>query len=261
MRNEMKDQVATVVSTHFIAKETAEMELELAEGIDPLPGQFAHIAVRGAFLRRPISIAGYDTEGRRLRLIVQRVGRGTQTLTEMQPGETIQILAPLGNPFPLEMPDEALSEGSAWLVGGGIGVAPLLYLAELLAKRRERSRGLASFVGFRDESLAFGVNELERYGAIELTIGGFVTDPLLKALERDRPSVIYACGPTALLRRLQEICRERGLRAFASLEEHMGCGIGACLVCSCKLRTQSDYEYKRVCYDGPVFDLSEVLFE
>ena len=254
----MKDLFATVVSSRPVAAEIVEMELAMEGEIDPAPGQFAHIAVKGAFLRRPISVAGYDASHGVLRLAVQRVGRGTRTLTEMEEGERVKLLAPLGNPFPLE--HSTAENGRIWLVGGGIGVAPLLYLAKKLFETRNPSSTIRSFVGFRSDELVFGTDELERYGRIDLSVGGFVTDLLLEALENERPSVIYACGPEPLLRNLQKICNEKDLKVYASLEEHMGCGIGACLVCSCKVRTQSDYEYKRVCYDGPVFDLSEVIF-
>lgn len=139
-------------------------------------------------------------------------------------------------------------------------MAPLLYLAKKLSGTRRASGEIRTFAGFRDERLVFGTDELERYGRVDLSVGGFVTEPLLGALESARPSVIFACGPEPLLRSLQTICVARNLSAYASLEEHMGCGVGACLVCSCRIRAQSGSEYKRVCRDGPVFDLLEVRF-
>lgn len=257
----MRDQTATVVSSRPLAAGIVELELALEERIDPAPGQFAHIAVSGVFLRRPISIAGYDDARGLARFVVQRVGRGTCALTEMEAGKRLKVLAPLGNPFPLERAGSG--EGEAWLVGGGIGVAPLLYLAKKLSEARGSAAGIRIFAGFREEALVFGTDELGRCGALELSVGGLVTEPLLAALEASRPSAIFACGPQPLLRALQAICAERALTAYASLEEHMGCGIGACLVCSCAVRARSGraYEYKRVCSDGPVFDLSEVIFE
>lgn len=252
----MKDQIATVVSSRSIAEDTVEMDLRLENEIEPQPGQFAHIEVQGVFLRRPISVAGYK-DGL-LRIIVQRVGSGSRILSEMKRGETTRILAPLGNPFPFGPASEG--GGKIWIVGGGIGVAPLLYLAENFSDAGAASGQIRSFVGFRNDGLVFGTRELERFGKVELSVGGFVTDTLQTALEHERPSVIYACGPEGLLRSIQKICGERDLTAYVSLEEHMGCGIGACLVCSCKIRAQNGYEYKRVCYDGPVFNLSEVIF-
>jgi len=250
------DQIATVASNRLIAKDTVEMELRLENETRPLPGQFAHIEAKGVFLRRPISVAGY-ADGL-LRVIIQRVGKGSYALSEMQEGETTRVLAPLGNPFPTTPPPGG--DGPLWIVGGGIGVAPLLYLGKKLSETVGASREIRSFLGFREPSLVFGADELGGAGEVELATGGLVTDLPERALAKETPSVIFTCGPTGMLRAVQKICAAHNILAYASLEEHMGCGVGACLVCSCKVRTQSGYEYKRVCYDGPVFSLSEVIF-
>ncbi|MDR3321911.1 MAG: dihydroorotate dehydrogenase electron transfer subunit [Synergistaceae bacterium] len=222
--------------------------------IHPLPGQFVHAAVPGSFLRRPVSVAGFSEDGGKLRLIVRRVGEGSRTLAALPVGSVVKMLCPLGRPFPMELAESA---GSVWIVAGGIGLAPLLFAARYA---RERGVEIESFAGFRDEAQVFGVEELEECGGLKLSLGGLVTDALLEALERERPGMILACGPGAMLRALQRICAERGISAYVSLEEHMGCGVGACLVCSCGVNDESGFAYKRVCADGPTFNLSEVAF-
>ncbi|MDR1943365.1 MAG: dihydroorotate dehydrogenase electron transfer subunit [Synergistaceae bacterium] len=226
---------------------------------DPAPGQFAHISVPGSFLRRPFSIAGYDRERKLARFIVRRAGAGSAALSSLSAGSEVSVLFPLGTPLPMELA-ASLSEagGKVWLVAGGAGVAPMLFAAQRAAEEGVR---LDSFVGFRDEELVFGVDEMRACGEVSLSVGELLTGRLLEALESRTPDLILACGPEGMLRALQGICLERGLRAYASLEERMGCGIGACLVCNCRVRSRDGFTYKRVCADGPVFDLSEAVFK
>lgn len=247
----MKDLTATLISRRRLADAIYEMRLGLQGETRPRPGQFAHIEAKGCFLRRPLSVAGYSPG--ELRVIVRAAGAGTRALTEMSAGESTKVLFPLGNPFPSEY-----EPGEIWLVGGGIGVAPLLYLGAVLAGE---GRIVRSFIGFSREGEVFGVDELSSYGRVDLDVGGYITDVLLRALETAAQPTVCACGPSLMLAGVGEICRERGITAYASLEEHMGCGLGACLVCACKTRVPEGSAYRRVCADGPVFDLAEVMFE
>ncbi|MDR1510253.1 MAG: dihydroorotate dehydrogenase electron transfer subunit [Synergistaceae bacterium] len=241
------------VSVRRIAANASDILLELpdeAKGVSPEPGQFAHISAGSVFLRRPISIAGFDADKNRLRIVVRASGAGTAKIAGMAPGESARTLMPLGNPFP-SVPAES---GDIWLVGGGVGVAPLLFAAQRLP-------GARSFIGFADEASSFGVEELRARGKVSLSTGGLVTDLVARALETERPSAIFACGPAPMLEAMQKICGAQGIASFASLEERMGCGVGACLVCSCPAGKRGEKTgYRRVCRDGPVFDLSEVIF-
>ena len=245
-----RDCEACLVSSERLTEDVVELHFELAGQTDeltPKPGQFAHLAVPGVFLRRPISIAGFDPAKNRVRFIVRIMGEGTCNLVVMKPGETMKILLPLGNTFPLD------TSGDIWLVGGGLGVAPLLYLAKTLSGT---ARGLRSFLGFDDERSVFGAGEMSGLSKMTLGVGGFITDKVSDALASVRPDAVFSCGPVPMLRALKKICAARGVPLYLSIEERMGCGVGACLVCACAV--QGAAGYKRVCRDGPVFDAREV---
>jgi dihydroorotate dehydrogenase electron transfer subunit len=267
-----RDVPAAIHSTAWIASDIREITLELAKDagnqgagpishispILPAPGQFAHIALPGAFLRRPISIAGYEREDRLLRLIVRRAGRGTDILCSLPAGSKITALLPLGNPFPLDEIRSVAERGkNIWIASGGIGLAPLLFLARWAYESGIR---LDSFAGFTDREKTFGVGELDACGDCEVSTGGFVTDLIEGALKKRKPELIIACGPAPMLAALQKICWEHDVAAYASFEERMGCGIGACLVCGRGFGEGSGFKYRRACIDGPVFDLSEARF-
>jgi dihydroorotate dehydrogenase electron transfer subunit len=248
------DFAARAASVRQMAADTADIWFELPEearGISPEPGQFAHISVGGVFLRRPISIAGFDSEKNRVRIIVRIVGAGTEKIAGMAPGGSARILLPLGSPFPRAFPEG----GGIWLVGGGVGAAPLMFAAKRLPVTK-------SFIGFRDAASSFGEGELRAICEVSRVVGGFVTDSVARSLETGRPDAIFACGPAPMLSALQKICAAASVTAFASLEAAMGCGVGACLVCSHAIKKQGEKaRYRRVCKDGPVFDLSEVVFQ
>ncbi|MDR1472356.1 MAG: hypothetical protein LBS75_07520 [Synergistaceae bacterium] len=265
------DFVARVISNARAAELVSDISLELppeASGIDPRPGQFAHLSVGGLFLRRPISIAGFDGESLRVRMIVRNAGRGSGAIASLEPGESVRMLLPLGSPFPVEdLAERRGKSGGAkkiHLVAGGIGAAPLLFAADFIRALNEVRGGIfsvESFAGFRDEASSFGADEFGRAGACRLVIGGLVTDALEESLGRGAPDAVLACGPEPMLEALQGICSANGIAAYASLEARMGCGVGACLVCSRRARAGGGAGYRRVCRDGPSFDLSEVIFK
>jgi dihydroorotate dehydrogenase electron transfer subunit len=261
--NKPSDVSVAIRSSGWIATETREIILApldgtsdatcRAGGIFPLPGQFAHISVPGVFLRRPVSIAGYD-DGL-LRLLVRRAGRGTDILCSLPEGSELKALLPLGTPFPTdEIAGISKNGGHVWMVSGGIGLAPLLFLAAWAAKSGIR---MDSFAGFTDEENVFGTDGLKSCGECAISVGGFVTDLVKKKLEIQRPDLIVSCGPAPMLAVLQGICREHALAAYASFEARMGCGMGACLVCNQAFETDGGTMYRRVCADGPVFNLME----
>jgi len=215
-----------------------------------MPGQFVHIKCgQESLLRRPISIC--DVDGDCLRIVFEVRGEGTKWLSERQAGEKLDLLGPLGHGFDLTG-DKLL------LVGGGIGAPPMLYAARMAAGTTH------VFLGFRDLGHAMLLSDFEAAAkAVAVstddgTLGthGFVSAQVDHALCRDGGySAVLACGPKPLLRSVAEAAARHGVPCQVSMEERMGCGVGACLVCACKT---TDGRYKHVCKHGPVFDAAEV---
>ncbi|HEX3017485.1 MAG TPA: dihydroorotate dehydrogenase electron transfer subunit [Caproicibacter sp.] len=217
------------------------------------PGQFAQIYVPGKTLRRPISICGIDTEKNTLRFVFQVRGEGTAILAGFQPGDSLNLLAPLGNGF-----DLGDTSRRALFVGGGIGVPPLLAAAAPFGKNAVLAagfRGKESII-LKDDFEASGCKVLIATDDGSYGHHGLVTE-LLDGLEYD---VIFACGPKPMLRAVCGLAEERGIPCLVSLEERMACGIGACLGCAVKLRGENGEYYGHVCKDGPVFDSRRVVW-
>ena len=223
------------------------------DNIPPLAkcGQFANIKVTGKTLRRPISIC--DAGDNTLRFVFQVKGEGTKLMSEMKVGEDVEILAPLGNGFKIE-------DGKRYcFVGGGIGVPPLLYAA------RQTVNPMV-ITGFRNKDLVILQDDFKSIGAElylatddgSVGIHGFVTDVLKDHL--NEIDEVCTCGPIPMLKAVAAVCRGK-VRCQVSLEERMGCGIGACLVCACKTKTDSGTAMTQVCRRGPVYDSEEVFFD
>lgn len=218
-------------------------------------GQFANIAAPGFTLRRPISICGIDKEHGTLRFVFEVRGKGTAAIAEVREGECLDILAPLGNGF-------KLPEGKVIIVGGGIGVPPLLGVSAI------KGGDCSAVLGFRDMSKIILADEFKANGS-EVTVctddgsagvHGLVTVPLAEMLSPDIKAVM-ACGPEPMIKAVVKLCKERGVPCQISLEQRMGCGVGACVVCSCMTVRNGEEYYARVCKDGPVFDAEEVRFD
>ena len=218
------------------------------------PGQFAQILVPGKTLRRPISICRADGGSGIMRFVFQVRGEGTAVLAEKQQGESVDILAPLGHGFSLS-PDDR----DVLLVGGGIGVPPLLWAANNLGQNA------GAVLGFRDRQSVILENDFRAAGCrVEVATDdgsygyhGVVTG-LLPSFQ---PKKILACGPAPMLRAIAAWAEERNIPCQVSLEQRMACGIGACLGCACKLRRDGREVYGHVCKDGPVFDSKSVVWE
>lgn len=217
------------------------------------PGQFAQIRLPGHTLRRPISICGIDKTAGTLRFVFQIRGEGTAELAQFQPGSQIEILAPLGNGFLVDRQKRTL------LVGGGIGVPPLLGVAS------ELGENAVAVLGFRNKDAVILEEDFQAVGAKTLvatddgTYGhhGLVTD-LCKDQEFD---CVMACGPAPMLRAVTALAQERGVLCYVSLEERMACGIGACLGCAVALLKEDGSQYfGHVCKDGPVFESHRVAW-
>jgi dihydroorotate dehydrogenase electron transfer subunit len=202
----MHEQTAAVVDRTEIARDIVRLDIRPERWDAVAPGQFVHAAVEGSFLRRPVSIAGADEKSGTLSLIVQKIGAGTARLSEYAKGDTLKLLYPLGRGFDAERLNSAGRQSGVWLVGGGVGVAPLLLLARRLS---EAGHGLESFAGFRASEYVYGVEELERYGPLFTSVGELVTDPLrarLRQVKQKRPAAIAACGPVPMLKAVQALC-------------------------------------------------------
>ena len=207
-------------------------------------------------LPRPISICEIDRENGRIRLVYRVTGKntGTEEFSKLHPGIQVEALGPLGNGFPLEE-----AEGKkVFLIGGGIGIPPMLQTAKELNAEK------TAVLGYRDE--LFLNDEFEKYADVYVatedgstgTKGNVLNAIKEKALEAD---VIFACGPTPMLRALKEYAAEKNITCWISMEERMACGVGACLACVCKSKeidAHSQVHNKRVCKDGPVFLSTEV---
>ncbi|TCP52417.1 dihydroorotate oxidase B electron transfer subunit [Tumebacillus sp. BK434] len=250
----------TILEHKAIASNMMWMVFEAPENLDFSPGQFLHIRVTDGvdhLLRRPISLCKVLGDKAGIGIAYRVGGKGTRLLQAKRPGDTLDVLGPLGKGFPLHDGDEHVL-----LVGGGIGVPPMLELAEQLTRQGVR---VTSIVGFQTEQVAILIDELNVFGEVLVatndgTLGkqGFVTDYMTDQLlaSADR---FYACGPTPMLRAVQEKMKGK-VEGYLSLEERMGCGIGACMACvtSCVLE-DGTVGYKKVCKEGPVFPAPEVV--
>ena len=239
-----------IVGKREIAKGQVELLLEnetLAK--EAQPGQFVHINIgsEAHILRRPISIC--DAYDNITRIVFEIKGEGTEILSKKCVGETIDLLGPLGTGFTVKKDVKAV------VLGGGLGSFPLLYLAKNLTNPKV-------FLGFRDKEMVCMEEDFSQCGETVIatdngTYGynGFAINAAKEAIADC--DIIYACGPTPMLKAVKQLAEEKGIEAEISMEQRMGCGIGACLVCVCK--TTSGYD--KVCQKGPVFNAKEVVFE
>lgn len=254
----MKKIRASVVSQSRIGSDVFDMVLNVGEVASlAKPGQFISMYSndKSKLLPRPISICGIDKDNGYLRVVYRAVGEGTKEFSQMVPGDTLDVIGPLGNGFTMKKDKKAI------LFGGGIGIPPMLELAKQLDCEK------VAVLGYRDE--IFLADEFEAVTKVAIAsedgktgTKGNVLDAVRElGLEGD---IIYACGPTPMLKAIKAYAEEKGIEAQISLEERMACGIGACLACVCK-STEVDHHThvhnKRICKDGPVFDAKEVVFE
>lgn len=248
-----KIEMMEVVSAKSIAKETMELTLyneHISETAKP--GQFLHISVPGHTLRRPISIAHVDKRAKKVKILFKIIGSGTKKLASFQQGERLDVLGPNGSGFPIENIEP---EASVLLVGGGIGVPPLYFLAREL---KEKNVSLQIILGFQAKEYMFYEREFQELGTTFIVTNdgsygekGLVTD----LFERLAPfSRYYSCGPLPMLKAVKnELISKEG---YLSFEERMGCGVGACY--ACVVPTFDETGYKKICSDGPVFKANEV---
>ena len=215
------------------------------------PGQFVNIELEGLYLRRPISICDWDDKT--ITIIYKVVGKGTEQMSQMQPGVELDVLTGLGNGF---NPEPAVDNAKSLLVGGGVGVPPLYHLAKVLLAA---GRKVSVVLGFNTAAEVFYAEEFRALGADvyvstadgSMGVKGFVTDAIREAaIDFD---YFYSCGPLPMLKALCGCTDKPGELSF---EERMGCGFGACMGCSCKTLTGN----KRICKEGPVMRREEIIW-
>ena len=246
---------AKVVENKNLAEGVYSIVLSTKVAEYAVPGQFINIFSndKSKLLPRPISICEINELKNTLRVVFRVVGEGTTEFSELQAGDTVEILGPLGNGFPLE-------GEKAIVVGGGIGVPPMLELAKQL------KGSVTAVMGYRNDDLFLADEFIDAAADVIIAtddgsvgVHGTVVDAMK---ENDLTAdVIYACGPKPMLRGVAQYALEKGIKCYVSMEERMACGVGACLGCVCQSKEVDDHSHvknKRVCKDGPVFLSTEV---
>lgn len=243
-----------IISNETIADNVQSLTLDLGEKASVRCGQFGNLLVGGThLLRRPIAIC--KAEGNQVTFCYQVKGEGTQKLQGMTAGMRLNVLLPLGNGFYVEEQEKKVA-----LVGGGVGVFPLISVLRQYAGEKH----ISAYIGYRNKGAVVGVDEFEKADKfVAVTDDGSYGERMnaVQAFEKDIkagniPDVVLSCGPTPMLRALKAVCERENLNCYVSLEERMGCGMGACVVCVCNL---TNGKRARVCKDGPVFNAKDVV--
>ncbi len=228
---------------------------------DAKPGQFLEIRVTDSiepFLRRPISIHNVKKEEGIIEFIFQVKGKGTELLAERKEGELIDIIGPLGQgTFNIDGYEKIA------IIGGGIGIFPLYELAK---QAKESGKTVNMYLGFRNRDFVILENEYKNVSnnfTLSTDDGsygknGFAINFLKDDISKNPVDCIYACGPLPMLKAVQALAKEKNIPCQLSLEERMGCGMGACIGCVVKYKTETEDTFKRVCREGPVFDANTV---
>ena len=249
----MRETIATVLENKKIAEETYSLTFACDEPVKMRAGQFVMVGINGFPLRRPIAVC--KAEGERVTVCYRLKGEGTRRLASgYSRGEKLSVLLPLGNGFYVGEKEKRVA-----LVGGGVGIFPLVSVIRAYAESKE----IYSYMGFRNKAAICMQYEMQRGKELVIatddgSVGyrGTSVQAFMENIDRVKPDVILSCGPAPMLRALKSAMSGRGIPTYVSLEERMGCGIGACLVCVCDL---TDGKHARVCKDGPVFEIGEVI--
>lgn len=222
-------------------------------------GQFVHIQAEGYTLRRPISICEIDKDKGTLRIVFEVRGAGTDKLSQLNIGDKMNMIAPLGNGFTI---NEIPAGKTVIVVGGGIGVPPMLQTAKSFGSSR-----IKAITGFRSKDRVILEDDFKRIGA-DLSVctddgsygeKGLVTFPLIEELEKGSTAIICACGPTPMLKAVINTAKTYNVPCEVSLEQRMACGVGACVGCAVNINRSGRDFVLRVCKDGPVFKAEEVV--
>lgn len=253
--------ILKIKSNKKIGPKIYKMQLKSSEKISGKPGQFIHLKINSdsydPLLRRPFSIFDLNSKKNLLTIIYKVCGKGTQLMKKLKKEDKVEVLESLGNGFSLNKKNENII-----LLGGGMGIAPLYFLA----KEIKDKNNIKVLLGANNQSKLnflknkFSKLEIEVYNATmdgSLGFEGTVIELLNnKKINKDKIDYIYSCGPTKMLKELQSLVKNQNIEAEASLEERMGCGVGVCLSCTVKTTNGN----MRACKEGPVFPLKEVIF-
>lgn len=259
------DLSTEVISNELIAENHYLLRCSCPEiAASALPGQFIHVLIpqgSGLLLRRPFTV--YTVEDDQITMLYQLIGEGTNVLSGLKFGDSIRVLGPLGNTF-----DLSVTPNPAIIVGGGAGIASLMLLATAL---RDAEVHTLALVGSMNQARLLSVQDLQAIGVdthIATDNGsvghrGVVTELLSHILEtHDLPNpTIYACGPDGMLRSIAKIALHASIPAQLAMENRMGCALGVCLGCVCKVQVpEGGFEYQRVCTEGPVFNAGNIIW-
>lgn len=254
-----KKESARVYKQQQIAPGIYDMWINTTLASQAKPGQFISVYTqdKSALLPRPISICETDITNSRLRIVYRVAGKGTAEFSRYKTGHRVDILGTLGNGFPLEK-----AEGKRlFLMGGGIGIPPML----VVAKAVKNTTSVDVIVGYRDKEL-FLAEDLQKYAAVHVaTEDGSVGTKgnVMNVIEEEKlvADIIFACGPMPMLRAIKQYAAKKGIEAYLSLEERMACGVGACLGCVVKTKEVDHHSHvnnARICTDGPVYNAEDV---
>ena len=240
-----KNSLYKITSNKPLRADVYEMRLEGDTRYITAPGQFINILLDGKYLRRPISVCDYNDK--EIVIIYKVVGKGTQQMSALSAGDTLDCLTGLGNGYDISKSKKPL------VIGGGVGIPPLYNLTKSLLADGQKPTVI---LGFNKKEEIFYENEFRALGADVIVatadgsygVKGFVTDAMPEDYD-----YFYTCGPMPMFRAIENKVRTSGQYSF---EERMGCGFGACMGCSCKTK----YGSKRICKDGPVLEREEIVW-
>ncbi len=263
----MYQQKAQILSNSLMGPSYYRISLKCDKGFkDAVPGQFVTLGfteLTGRVLRRPFSIHRIITEGGTVTgidILYKVVGDCTASLAGLQQGGELDILGPIGNSFPVS---DGFQKG--FMIAGGIGTAPLVFLAMYLKDKGADLTGFSLFSGGKSKEDLLCIDEFASLNMNIHTVTedgsagekGLVTDHLDAAIRKKKPDVIYACGPMGMLKAVARIAEARNTPCHVSIETVMACGMGACLGCAVETRQDQD-TYPHVCIDGPVFNSKDL---
>ncbi|MCS7179847.1 MAG: dihydroorotate dehydrogenase electron transfer subunit [bacterium] len=247
----MKSVICKILENRNLGENYYLLEFENKFDKTFQPGNFVHIKIENNFLRRPFSVAGYNR--RIIQIVYKIVGGGTEKLSKKRKGEFLDILGPLGNSFPI------VKNKKVSLVGGGTGIAPLLFLAK---KLKEYENEVYFFYGVRNKNciffdiLPYGINYI--FSTDDGSFGE--KGDIFKVFKKfDDFDIIYSAGPKPLLKKISKYSLK--IPVYVSVENYMACGMGLCFGCVIKIKENSKWEYKRVCKEGPVFEAKSIIWE
>lgn len=252
----MQDYMLTVAYNKRLYGDTHEIKFIADTDLPEMhSGQFLHLEVKDVptVLRRPFCLYRFDA--RSVTIVVANVGKGSARVCAMQKGEQTRAILPIGNGFRLEDRHKKIA-----IIGGGVGCAPLCSLGQCYPDREYRA-----YLGFADKNAVYCESDFASFSETTVCTDdgsygfhGFPTDAFIK--DGFEPDVILTCGPMPLIKAVAKLSAARKIPAYMSGEQHMGCGVGACLVCVCALRNpDGTVSHKRACVDGPVFNLEDLV--